>query len=77
LKHPDSELEAFQEEKAMSDAIPESWQIFIEQYPQFIKLQRKLAKMDWYIRDEWVMFVGHYFAGIFTQIYKSNWLNSS
>ena len=59
----------------MSNNIPESWQIFIEQYPQFMKLQRKLATMDWYINDGWVLFVGHFHAGIFMQLYKSHWFN--
>lgn len=55
--------------------ISASWQIFVEQYPQFMKLQRKLATMDWYINDGWVMFVGHFHAGIFMQLYKSHWFN--
>lgn len=59
----------------MTNKISESWQIFIEQYPQFMKLQRKLATTDWYINDGWVMFVGHYHAGIFMQLYKSHWFN--
>jgi hypothetical protein len=59
----------------MSNDIPESWQIFMEQYPQFMKLQRKLATMDWYTNEGWVMFVGHFHAGIFMQLYKAHWFN--
>ncbi len=59
----------------MSSSIPQSWQIFIEQYPQFMKLQRKLAAYDWYTNGGWVMFVGHYHAGIYMQLYKSHWHN--
>ena len=59
----------------MSDPIPESWHIFIEQYPQFMKLQRELGKTAWYGRDGWVSFIGHYHAGIYMQIYKGHWFN--
>jgi hypothetical protein len=59
----------------MNDAIPESWHIFMEQYPQFIKPQHKLRLNDWYIDRAWVMFVGYYHAGIYAQIYKSHWHN--
>ncbi|NJN43468.1 MAG: hypothetical protein HC806_01155 [Anaerolineae bacterium] len=52
-----------------------SLQIFSEQYPQIMKLQRELAKTDWYVRDGWTMFVGYYHAGIFAQVYKLNWHN--
>jgi len=61
----------------MANDIPESWQIFIEQYPQFMKLQRKLATTDWYINQGWVIFVGHFHAGIFMQLYKAHWFNYS
>lgn len=59
----------------MSDPIPESWHIFIEQYPQFMKLQRELGKTAWYPRDGWVSFIGHYHAGIYMQVYKGHWYN--
>lgn len=55
----------------------ESWVIFREQYPQFMKLMRTLAKTDWYVRDGWVMFVGHYHAGIFLQLSKAHWFNQT
>ena len=59
----------------MAAAIPDSWHIFMEQYPQFMKLQRKLGSSDWHIDQGWVMFVGYYHAGIYAQIYKSHWHN--
>jgi hypothetical protein len=59
----------------MANELPESWQIFIGQYPQLMKLQRKLGTTDWYARDGWVMFIGHYHAGIYAQLYKSHWYN--
>lgn len=61
----------------MSEPIPQNWQIFIEQYPQFMKLQRKLATMDWFSQGGWSLFIGHYHAGIFAQVYKANWFNYS
>jgi hypothetical protein len=61
----------------MSESLPENWQIFIEQYPQFMKLQRKLATTDWFSQGGWSLFIGHYHAGIYAQIYKANWFNYS
>lgn len=61
----------------MVDQIPDSWQIFIEQYPQFMKFQRKLGTMDWYINDGWALFIGHFHAGIFVQIFKPHWYNQT
>ena len=55
--------------------LSESWALFIEQYPQFIKLQRELGKQDWYVNDGWTMFIGQYHAGIYAQVYKTNWFN--
>ena len=55
--------------------INNSWELFIEQYPQFIKLMRELGKQDWYVNDGWTMFIGQYFAGIYAQVYKTNWFN--
>lgn len=57
------------------EELTDSWKLFIEQYPQFIKLQRELAKRDWYVKDGWAMFIGPYFAGIYAQVYKTNWFN--
>lgn len=59
----------------MTENVPPAWQIFIEQYPQFMKLMRSLGKTDWYPRDHWAMFIGQYHAGIYFQLYKPNWYN--
>ena len=59
----------------MSDSIPKNLQIFAEQYPQFMKLQRQLAKADWYVQDGWVLFIGLMYSGIFFQLYKTHWHN--
>ena len=55
--------------------LTQSWEIFIEQYPQFMKLMRELGKQDWYVHDGWTMFIGQYHAGIYAQVYKHNWFN--
>jgi hypothetical protein len=55
--------------------ITSSWEFFIEQHPQFMKLMRELGKHHWYTQRGWVMFIGQYHAGIYAQIYKSNWFN--
>jgi hypothetical protein len=59
----------------VSTSIIPNWQIFVEQYPQFIRLQRQLAETDWFVRDGWVMFIGLFHAGIFAQLYKLHWYN--
>ena len=59
----------------MADQQPENWQIFEVYYPQFLKVQRELAKHDWYRDDGWTMFIGYYHAGIYLQLYKPNWHN--
>lgn len=61
----------------MSEPVPQNWQIFMEQYPQFMKLQRKLATQNWFSNGGWSLFIGHYHAGIFAQVYKANWFNYS
>lgn len=59
----------------MADQQPENWEIFEVYYPQFLKVQRELAKNDWYRDDGWTMFIGYYHAGIYLQLYKPNWHN--
>jgi len=54
----------------------ESWEIFVEQYPQVMKAYRRMAKMDWFDEGNWVAFVGHYTNGIFMQVYKPHWYNN-
>jgi hypothetical protein len=51
------------------------WEIFIENYHEFMKLMRELGKQDWYVNDGWTMFIGQYHAGIYAQVYKHNWFN--
>ena len=55
--------------------LTESWQIFVEQYPQVMKAYRRMAKMNWFQDGNWVAFVGHYTHGIFMQVYKPDWYN--
>jgi hypothetical protein len=55
--------------------LTESWEIFVEQYPQVMKTYRRIANMDWFQQGNWVAFVGHYTHGIFMQVYKPHWYN--
>jgi hypothetical protein len=59
----------------MPETLETSWKIFIEQYPQFMKLMRKLGGKDWYADGGYAMFIGQYHAGIYAQVYKHNWFN--
>ncbi len=59
----------------MSIEISDAWKIFIEQYPQFTKTHRALAKMDWFAQQEWSVYIGYYHAGIYMQVYRSHWFN--
>jgi hypothetical protein len=61
----------------MPDAVPENWQVFMEQYPKMISLRRQLAKRDWYVRDGWTAFIGAYHAGIYMQVFKPHWFNQT
>jgi hypothetical protein len=56
--------------------LTESWSLFVEQYPQVMKVYRRLAKTEWFRCEGWVAFVGHYTNGIFMQLYKPHWYNS-
>lgn len=59
----------------MAESLNHSWQIFIEQYPQFMKLIRKLGAQNWYVEGRYAIFIGQYPAGIYAQVYKPNWHN--
>jgi hypothetical protein len=61
----------------VSQILTPDWRLFIEQYPQFQALQRALAKEDWFVRDGWVMYIGHYHAGIYAQVFKPHWFNQT
>lgn len=55
--------------------LPDSWKIFVQQYPQVMKAYRRIAKTDWFQEGHWVAFVGHYTGGIFLPVYKPHWYN--
>lgn len=55
--------------------ISQDWTIFIEYYPRFLQVYRKLAGADWFLQDGWTGFVGHYTHGIFLQLFKPHWYN--
>ncbi len=52
-----------------------SMQLFVEQYPQCMKVLRQLSNMDWYAAGGWSSFIGPYHAGIYMQIAKGTWFN--
>ncbi|MCA9973703.1 MAG: hypothetical protein KC425_25995 [Anaerolineales bacterium] len=59
----------------MNAELSDGWPIFIAQYPQFTKVHRALAKMDWFADQGWSVYIGYYFAGIFMQVYRAHWFN--
>lgn len=61
----------------MSDTKLESWQIFIDQYPQMMSLIHQLARQDWYVRDGWTAFLGHFHSGSYLQVFKPHWYNQT
>lgn len=59
----------------MSTKISPSWQLFIEQHPQLMKVMRQLSGLEWYSSGGWSSFIGHYHAGIYMQVAKGSWFN--
>jgi hypothetical protein len=54
-----------------------SWTLFVDQYPQVLAAYRRMARLDWFVRDGWGAFVGYYTHGIFMQVYKPHWYNQT
>ena len=59
----------------MTTTISPSWQLFVEQQPQCMKVLRQLSNMDWYAAGGWSSFIGPYHAGVYMQVAKGNWYN--
>ncbi len=59
----------------MSTEVSPSWQLFIEQHPQCMKVLRQLSASDWYAAGGWTSFIGPYHAGIYMQVAKGSWFN--
>ena len=59
----------------MTTTISPSWQLFVEQQPQCMKVLRQLSNMDWYATGGWSSFIGPYHAGVYMQVAKGNWYN--
>ncbi len=59
----------------MSTNITPTWQLFIDQHPQCMKVLRQLSNLDWYRTGGWSSFIGPYHAGLYMQIAKGNWYN--
>lgn len=59
----------------MTTEVSPSWQLFIDQHPQCMKVLRQLSNLDWYQTGGWSSFIGPYHAGIYMQVAKGNWHN--
>ncbi len=59
----------------MTTEVSLSWQLFIDQHPQCMKVLRQLSNLDWYQTGGWASFIGPYHAGIYMQVAKGNWYN--
>jgi hypothetical protein len=55
--------------------LSDDWVVFIDFYPQFMQVYRKVAKTAWFQQRHWNGFVGHYPHGIFMQLSKPHWYN--
>jgi hypothetical protein len=53
-----------------------SWAVFVDYYPQYMQVYRKIAKTAWFQRHRWTAFIGHYTHGIFMQLSKPHWYNA-
>lgn len=51
------------------------WAVFVDFYPRFLQVYRRLAKTAWFQQRQWTAFVGHYTHGIFLQLSKPSWYN--
>lgn len=59
----------------MSTKLAPDWILFAEQFPEFMKTYRRLARERWFKDEGWTAFIAHYREGIFMQIYKLHWYN--
>ena len=59
----------------MTTEVSPSWQLFIDQHPQCMKVLRQLSNLEWYQTGGWSSFIGPYHAGIYMQVAKGNWYN--
>jgi hypothetical protein len=59
----------------MLSMLSDDWAVFVEFYPQFMQVYRKVAKTAWFQQRQWIAFVGHYTHGIFMQLSKPHWYN--
>ncbi|MXX26193.1 MAG: hypothetical protein F4Z82_12225 [Caldilineaceae bacterium SB0668_bin_21] len=59
----------------MTSEVSPSWQLFIDQHPQCMKVLRQLSNLEWYQTGGWSSFIGPYHAGIYMQVAKGNWYN--
>lgn len=57
--------------------ITADWALFIEYYPRFLQVYRKIAGSGWFQDRGWNGFVGHYTHGIFMHLSKPHWYNQT
>ncbi len=59
----------------MTQKLAPNWLLFTEQFPQFMKTYRRLAREAWFQDEGWTAFIAHYREGIYMQVYKLHWCN--
>ena len=59
----------------MTQKLAPDWLLFTEQFPQFMKTYRRLAREAWFQDEGWTAFIAHYREGIYMQVYKLHWCN--
>lgn len=59
----------------MKQPLTPDWLLFTQQFPQFMKTYRRLARESWFQSEGWTAFIAHYREGIYMQIYKLHWHN--
>lgn len=59
----------------MNPMLTPDWVLFAEQFPEFMKTYRRLARERWFKDEGWTAFIAHYREGIFMQVYKLHWYN--
>ncbi|RIK40318.1 MAG: hypothetical protein DCC55_15430 [Chloroflexi bacterium] len=55
--------------------LSDDWVVFIDFYPRFMQVYRRVVKTSWFQQGQWTAFIGHYTHGIFMQMSKPHWYN--
>ncbi|MDA1190736.1 MAG: hypothetical protein O3A46_03515 [Candidatus Poribacteria bacterium] len=54
----------------------DGYAVFTEQFPEFMKVYRRIAKTDWFQQGGWTAFIGSFTHGIYMQVFKPHWFNA-